>query len=121
MHPLTDTHRPAQGRWFDLIGSQRHLLQNVHHAGLDPLVAPAPYRGGRTLLIGYAPLGAAEDQDLNELLKDHPVGDARPVAAEGMVQFPVGQQAGELLPEGLLLMYGGTAGMESLLQFGKLR
>jgi hypothetical protein len=37
----------------------------------------------------------------NELLKDHPVGDARPVAAEGMVHFPVGQQGGELLPDGL--------------------
>lgn len=44
---------------------------------------------------------AAEDQDLDELLKDHAVGDAGTVAAKRMIHFPVGEQDTELLEDGL--------------------
>ena len=40
------------------------------------------------------------------------------MAAERMVRLAFGQQGLELLPDGFLLMYGGTAGMETLLRFG---
>jgi hypothetical protein len=58
---------------------------------------------------------------LHELLEDHPVWDAWSVAAERMIHVALGQQGAELLPDGLLWMYGGTAGMERLLRIGELR
>jgi hypothetical protein len=38
-----------------------------------------------------------------------------------MIHVAFGQQGAELLPDGLLVMYGGTAGMERLLRIGELR
>jgi hypothetical protein len=35
-----------------------------------------------------------------ELVEDHPVGDARAMAAKGMVGLAGGQQRGELVPQG---------------------
>jgi hypothetical protein len=64
------------------------------------------------------PIGAAEDQNGNQLLEDHPVGNARAMAADGVIRLVYGQQGLKLLPDGLLVMYGGTAGMETLLRFG---
>src|SRR5215218_3312676 len=84
-----------------VVCSQGDLLQSVHQTGLHPLVTPAPYSGSRTRLVGYAPVGAAEDEDLYELLEDHPIGDAGSVAAERVVGFPLGQQVLELRPDGL--------------------
>lgn len=55
----------------------------------------------RALLIGNSPVGATEDQHLHQLLEDHFVGDARPVATERMVHFSLGQQGAKLLPNGL--------------------
>jgi hypothetical protein len=40
------------------------------------------------------------------------------MAAEGVIRLAFGQQGLKLLPDGLLVMYGGTAGMETLLRFG---
>ena len=48
-------------------------------------------------------VGAAEHQNLHELLEDHPVGDARPVAAWRTIHLRFWQQDGELLPDRLLL------------------
>ena len=42
-------------------------------------------------------------QNLHELLEDHPVGDARPVAAWRTIHLRFWKQDGELLPERLLL------------------
>ncbi len=84
-----------------VVGFARHLLQIVHHSCLYPLVASAPESGGRAQPIGDPPVGATEDQNLHQLLEDHPVGDARPVAAERVVRFPLGQQGFELLEDGL--------------------
>jgi len=64
-------------------------------------VASAPEGSGRARSVGDPPVGATEEQDLHQLLEDHPVGDARPVAAERMVRFPLGQQGPELLEDGL--------------------
>jgi hypothetical protein len=67
-------------------------------------------------------IGAAEDQNLHQLLKDVSLslslslGDARAVASERMIATALGQQGFELLAEnGLLLMYGGSAGTGALL------
>jgi hypothetical protein len=53
---------------------QAHLLGQDEG---DPLVAAAPQGGRRAGLVGDAAVAAAEDQDLDELVKDDPVGDAR--------------------------------------------
>jgi hypothetical protein len=50
-------------------------------------------------VIGDAAVAAAKDQDLDELVEHHPVGDARAVAAQGMVDLADGQQGGELDPQ----------------------
>src|SRR5919107_4199168 len=77
------------------------LFERVHRSLLDPLVAPATQRGGRTFLIGYAPVGAAKDKNLEELLEDYPIGHARPVAAKRMFYFSLRQKSRKLLPDGL--------------------
>ena len=41
--------------------------------------------------------------------------------SERMIDAAFGQQGAELLPDGLLSMYGGTAGMETLLCTGELQ
>jgi hypothetical protein len=58
---------------------------------------------------------------LHQLLEDHPVWDARSVATEWRLHVSVGKNDRELLLDGLLWMYGGTAGMERLLWIGELR
>jgi hypothetical protein len=66
----------------------------------DPLVPAAAQRGGRAGGVFDAAVAAAEDQDLEELVEDDPVGDARAVAAQRVMHLPGGQQGGELVPEG---------------------
>jgi hypothetical protein len=49
-------------------------------------------------------MGAAETQDLDELLEDDPVADPGPVAAQrvsGVIDRARRQKRGELVPEGL--------------------
>jgi hypothetical protein len=61
-----------------------------------------PAQGGRRApLLGYLLVGASEDEDPQELLEDHPVGDVRAMAAERVVRLPLRQQGRELLPDGL--------------------
>jgi hypothetical protein len=43
------------------------------------------------------------------------------MAVKRVIHVSFGQQRSELLEDGLLWMYGGTAGMETLLHLGKLR
>jgi len=50
-------------------------------------------------VVGDAAVAAAEDQDLDELVEDDPVGDASTVAAQRMGVISV-RQGGELVPEG---------------------
>ena len=84
-----------------IVRSERHLFEQVHRAGLYPLVAPPPQRGRRTRLVGDPLVSATEHQDLHELLEDHPIRYARPVAAEGVIGLSSRQQRRELLPDGL--------------------
>ena len=58
-------------------------------------------RGGRARPVGDPPVGAAEHQDLDQLLEDHPVGDAGAVAPERVARQPLRYQGRELLPDGL--------------------
>ena len=50
-------------------------------------------------MVGDPLVGTAEDQNLNELLEDHPVGYAGIVAAQRMGLLPIGKQSGELVPD----------------------
>jgi hypothetical protein len=50
-------------------------------------------------MVGDAAVAAAEAQDLDVLVKDDPVGDARAVV-QRMGVVSVRQQGGELVPEG---------------------
>jgi hypothetical protein len=86
-----------------LIGLPCDRLQLREDPGLDPLVAAAPDPGGAARSVGDRGIGAAEPQDLDQLFEDHPVGDPRLVAAQrvrGIIDRAVGQQRGELVPEG---------------------
>jgi hypothetical protein len=51
-------------------------------------------------VVGDAAVAAAEHQDLDELVEDDPVGDARAVAAERMGVLARWQQHGDLDPQG---------------------
>jgi hypothetical protein len=84
-----------------IVGFQRYFAQSVHRPDLDPLVAPLAKRGGRALLVGDPLVGAAEHQDLHELLEDHPVRYAGPLTAQRMIHLPFWKQGTELLPDGL--------------------
>jgi len=46
-------------------------------------------------------VGAAEDQDLDQLLENYPVGDARAVAAQRVVGAMLGKEGLKLSPDGL--------------------
>ena len=61
--------------------------------------------------LAAAPGVTAEDEALNQLLEDHPVADARTVSTQRMIATSFGRHGTELLPDGLLSMYGGSAGM----------
>jgi hypothetical protein len=58
------------------------LVELFHDAGGDPLVAAATQRAGRAGLVGDALVGAAEHQNLKQLVEHDPVRDARAVAAQ---------------------------------------
>ena len=61
--------------------------------------------------LAAAPIVTAEDEARNQLLEDHPVADARTVSTQRMIAASFGRHGTELLPDGLLLMYGGSTGM----------
>lgn len=65
----------------------------------DPLIAAAAQGGRRAGRIGDAAVAAATDQDLDEFVEDDPVGDARAVAAERVVNLASAQQGSELDPQ----------------------
>ncbi len=91
-----------------VVGRQRHLPRSLHHHSeeVDPLVALASLAAQNVVSEhdcsrGDPPVSAAEHQDLNQLLEDHPVGYARLVVPEWVFYFPCWRQSGELLPDGL--------------------
>jgi hypothetical protein len=85
-----------------VVSGQRRPPQPLHHARLDPLVAPTAQEGARRAqAVGDPPVGAAEREDLNQLLEDRPVRDARSVAAQRVIDVSFGQQGAELSPNGL--------------------
>jgi hypothetical protein len=51
-------------------------------------------------VIGDAAVTTAEHQDLDELVEQHPVGDAPSMAAQRVGVGADGQERGELVPEG---------------------
>jgi hypothetical protein len=68
---------------------------------VDPLIPAAADGGRRTALIGDPRVGTAEDEDLDQLVEDDPIGDARSVTDQGMPRPPIGKKRRELLPDGL--------------------
>src|SRR5215207_10773377 len=95
-----------------IVSFEGDLSELLHQPESYPLVAPATQSALRARLIGDPPVGAAEHQDLDQLLEDQPVGDAWLVAAERMIDLSLWQEGLELLPNGFLLMYGSSAGTE---------
>jgi hypothetical protein len=83
-----------------MVGGQRQRLELVDHAKGDPLVAAAAQGRGRAAPVGDGAVAAAEDQDLDELVEDHSVGDALAVAAERMGVLAGREQGGDLDPQG---------------------
>jgi hypothetical protein len=88
---------PAQGRLGDapihaevvefkteptVVGGEGELVELFHDAGGDPLVAAATQRARRAGLVADALVGAAEHQNLKQLVEHDPVRDARAVAAQ---------------------------------------
>ena len=69
------------------------------HSSLASLAAKSALRARP---VGDPFVGAAEHQNLNQLLEDHPVRATSPVATEWMVGLVFGQEGTELLPDGLL-------------------
>jgi hypothetical protein len=59
-----------------MVGGQRQAVELVDQPKGDPLVAAAAQGRGRAAPVGDAAVAAAEDQDLDELVEDHAVGDA---------------------------------------------
>jgi hypothetical protein len=51
-------------------------------------------------VVSDAAVATAEHQHLDELVEQHPVGDAPAVAAERVGVGAAGQKGGELVPEG---------------------
>ena len=93
-----------------IVGIEGDLPEILHQPEFDPLITPATQRALRARLVGDPFVSAAEHQDLDQLPEAHLVGDARAVTSERMVRLSLGQEGTKLLPDGLLLMYGGTAG-----------
>jgi hypothetical protein len=93
-----------------VVGAKHRQPQPVGKAEGDPLVAAAAQRGRRAGLVGDAAVAAAEDQDLNELVEDDPVGDAAAVAAERVVDLAGGSRAANWTHRGSR-MDDGRAGM----------
>jgi hypothetical protein len=83
-----------------VVGGQHRQAHPFGKAEGDPLVAAATQRGGRAGVIGDAAVAAAKHQDLDELVKDDPVGDAGAVAAQRMGVLAGGQQRSNLDPQG---------------------
>ena len=50
--------------------------ESIHNPKLDPLIVPATQGALRAALIGDPFVCAAEDEHLNQLLEDYPLGDA---------------------------------------------
>jgi len=82
-----------------VVGGQHRQAEPLGHAGVDPLIAAAAKRGRRAGGIGDAAVATAEHQDLDELAEHQPVGDARAMAAQRVVDLRAGQQRGDLDPQ----------------------
>jgi hypothetical protein len=83
-----------------VVGAQDRTAELIGDAGADPLVAAAAQGGRRAAGVGDPPVAAAEHQHLDQLVEDDPVGDARAVAAERMVDPTSGEECGDLDPQG---------------------
>lgn len=85
-----------------IVGGQGDLLELGEDAQADPLTPAASERGGRAGGVGDGLVGAAEPQDLQQLVEDDPVADPQTVTAQRMgriVDRPLRQQRRELVPQ----------------------
>ncbi len=86
-----------------VLGIEGALPEALHYPELDPPISLAAQGALRAEPIGDPLVGAAEHEDLDQLLEDDPVRDAGFVATARMVGLVLGQQSLELLEAGLLL------------------
>jgi hypothetical protein len=85
------------------------LLQRHEDPVLDPLVAAVPNRGGRAGAVRDRFIGAAEPQDLDQLLEDDPVADPGPVTVQrvsGIIDRRSGSSAANWFHSGSAAMLG---------------
>jgi hypothetical protein len=84
-----------------VVGIEGDLPESLHQPELDPLIASTAQGALRARIVGDPFVGAAEDQDLNQFLEDHPIWDAGLVATERMVRLSFRQKSAKLLEDGL--------------------
>jgi hypothetical protein len=87
-------------------------LDLVHEPERDPLVTAAAKRGGRAGPVGDAPVGAAEDGHLGQLLEDQAVCHPRAVAPQAVAILPARQEA-ENWPQTGSMKHDWIAGMDA--------
>ena len=80
-----------------VVGVQARQPQPIPHAQPNPLIAAPAQRRRRAARLGDPLVAGAEDQRLHELVEDHRIIDARPVAAQRMNDMPDRQQGQKLL------------------------
>jgi hypothetical protein len=88
-----------------VVGIEGDLPESLHYPELDPLIASTAQGALRARIVGDPfgdPfVGAAEEQDLNQFLEDHPIWDAGLVATERWVRLSLRQKTAKLLEDGL--------------------
>ena len=83
-----------------IVSFEGDLPELRHEPKLDPLVAAATQCALRARLVCDPPVGAPEHQDLDQLLENQPLGDARTVTSKRMSGLSLWQEGLELLPDG---------------------
>jgi hypothetical protein len=83
-----------------VVGGQHRQAQLLGDPGADPFVAAAPQGGRRAGVVGDAAIATAQDQDLDELVEDDPVGDAAAVTTQRVLDLTDREQRRHLDPQG---------------------
>lgn len=84
-----------------VVGFEADLFKIEEDPGGDPFIPAASVSAGRAGGVADLFVGGAQDQDLDELVENHPVADAWTVTTLGVGDVPFRDQRLELVPEGL--------------------
>ncbi|GAA4060895.1 hypothetical protein GCM10022233_37820 [Streptomyces shaanxiensis] len=87
-----------------VVGVERDVFQAHEDAQAYPFITTVADRRRRTAGVGDRLIGAAEPEDLQQLVEDNPVADPAPVAAQRVGRIErrtLRQQGDELFPQRL--------------------